>query len=352
MNIYLLNMFLTIIWGSILLNKKKPYKKVFIAIVSFQMILISGLRDVSIGADTWNYENHFYELIEMDFYSWKNLALRIFQFGSYNARDIGYEMFTKLFGMLIPNFRIYLFAIAIFVCWGLGRFLYKHSENLCLSYVIFQSFLLQFFLLTGIRQTIAVGLTVFWGYELILEKKLGKYILICLIAATFHTTAIIMIPFYFVCNYRKDIIGKYFVGIMLSVIFISFGSRIFQYLPLGMFSSYADSQGISSYTFIFMMLIIVAITGILDKTHYLRVRDKNDRNMVNGTIISEVLIATSAVLDVLFRLGYYYIFYMLCLLPILLRTLEEKSAKVIKIMLYMILVVYVYKMKMEYKFCF
>ena len=161
-----------------------------------------------------------------------------------------------------------------------------------------------------------------------------------------------MIPFYFVCNYKKDIIGKYFVGIVLSVLFLSFGSRIFQYLPLGMFSSYADSHGISSYTFIFMMLIIVVVTGILDKTHYLKVRDKNDRNMVNGTIISEVLIATSAVLDVLFRLGYYYIFFMLCLLPILLRTLEEKSAKVVKIMLYTILVFYVYKMKMDYKFCF
>lgn len=352
MNIYLLNMLLTIIWGSIFLNKHNQNKKVFIGIVSLQMILISGLRDISIGADTWNYENHFFELIELDLYSWKNLIGRVFEFGNYNARDIGYEMATKLFGMLIPNFRIYLFAIAIFVCWGLGRFLYKYSENLCLSYVLFQSFLLQFFLLTGIRQTIAVALTVFWGYELILEKKLGKYIILCLIATTFHSTAIIMIPFYFVCNYKKDIIGKYFVGIVLSVLFLSFGSRIFLYLPLGMYSSYADSHGISSYTFIFMMLIIVVVTGILDKTHYLKVRDKNDRNMVNGTIISEVLIATSAVLDVLFRLGYYYIFFMLCLLPILLRTLEEKSAKVVKIMLYTILVFYVYKMKMEYKFCF
>ena len=57
-------MLLTIFWGSILLNKRNPQKKIFIGIVSLQMILISALRDISIGADTWNYENHFRELIE------------------------------------------------------------------------------------------------------------------------------------------------------------------------------------------------------------------------------------------------------------------------------------------------
>ena len=202
MNIYLFNMLLTIFWGSILLNKRNPQKKIFIGIVSLQMILISALRDISIGADTWNYENHFRELIELDMYSWKNLFLRFFQFGNYNSRDVGSELVTKLFATLIPNFRIYLFAVAIFVCWGLGRFLYKYSENLCLSYVIFQSFLFHFFLLTGIRQTIAVSLVVFWGYDLILDKKPVKFLLLCLVAMTFHSTAIIMLPFYFVCNYK------------------------------------------------------------------------------------------------------------------------------------------------------
>ena len=62
-----------------------------------------------------------------------------------------------------------------------------------------------FFLLTGIRQTIAVSLVVFWGYDLILDKKPVKFLLLCLVAMTFHSTAIIMLPFYFVCNYKKTI---------------------------------------------------------------------------------------------------------------------------------------------------
>lgn len=96
MNIYLFNMLLTIFWGSILLNKRNPQKKIFIGIVSLQMILISALRDISIGADTWNYENHFRELIELDMYSWKNLFLRIFQFGNYNSRGCGIGVGDKI----------------------------------------------------------------------------------------------------------------------------------------------------------------------------------------------------------------------------------------------------------------
>ena len=100
------------------------------------------------------------------------------------------------------------------------------------------------------------------------------------------------------------------------------------------------------------MLLIVIATGLLDKSHYLKIRDQRDRNIINGTIISEVLIATSAVLDVLFRLGYYYIFFMLCMLPMLLKSFEGKSAKIVKCILYGVLLIYAYKFNLQYKFCF
>ena len=75
MNIYLFNMLLTIFWGSILLNKRNPQKKIFIGIVSLQMILISALRDISIGADTWNHENHFRGHVFLEKSIFKNFSI-------------------------------------------------------------------------------------------------------------------------------------------------------------------------------------------------------------------------------------------------------------------------------------
>ena len=40
MNIYLFNMLLTIFWGSILLNKRNPQKKIFIGIVNVKVYLV------------------------------------------------------------------------------------------------------------------------------------------------------------------------------------------------------------------------------------------------------------------------------------------------------------------------
>ncbi len=150
MGVYVLNAMLTIVWESIFLRgHNRKNRKAFIFIVSLQMILLSGLRHISIGADTWNYEGHFYEVINPAFnqyYSWKVLFLKSIQLFSqtYSSRDLGYELFTKLFATFIPNFRVFLFAVAIFVCTGLAQFLDKYSSDIAVSYDLFQAFILPF----------------------------------------------------------------------------------------------------------------------------------------------------------------------------------------------------------------
>lgn len=57
MSVYLFNIFLNIIFASALLykgedNSEKRNKKIYITLASLQWILISGLRHVSVGADT------------------------------------------------------------------------------------------------------------------------------------------------------------------------------------------------------------------------------------------------------------------------------------------------------------
>ena len=220
--IYILNIILTLLWGYILLYYyKQPKKKIFIIIVSFQAILISGLRGLSIGADTQTYSELFWYYCKDA--SWKDIANAIKNFllgGDYNCRDMGYYICTKLFGGIIPSYRVYLFFVITVFMSGIGFFFYKYSPDLCLSYVVFDSFMFQFYGLTGIRQVLATCLVTFVGYELIRKKKLVPFLLICLFAATIHMTCIIFIPFYFVCNYNiKDRRLKYFFSFYFSYLY-------------------------------------------------------------------------------------------------------------------------------------
>lgn len=357
MSIYVLNTIFTILWGVLLLNRSgKTYKKLYITFISIQMILLSGMRDITIGADTCSYENHFYELINPELngiYGWKPLFANLLNFGeSYNTRDIGYELLSKAFASLIPNFRFFLFAIAIFVCMGLGRFLYKYSSDICLSYVLFQAFILPFMLLTGIRQTIAISLVVFWGYDLVKQRKAIKYIVLCLIGMMFHFTAVIAIPFYFICNYQKVISMKYPIVMILTLIILGLKNILFRIIPLGIYSQYAQSSGIQSYSFIAFMILIVIAIFILDKSRNVFNKKRDIINLVDGTIIAELCTTSSVIVDIFFRLGFYYFPYMICCFPIFFESLDNKSKKVAKIFFYMGMTYYIYLRKDVYAFCF
>ncbi|MBO5929445.1 MAG: EpsG family protein, partial [Clostridia bacterium] len=61
MAIYLLNMALILLWAGLLIykNPTDQNKKMYCGLVAIQWTLISGLRHISIGADTEAYKMYF-----------------------------------------------------------------------------------------------------------------------------------------------------------------------------------------------------------------------------------------------------------------------------------------------------
>jgi hypothetical protein len=59
----------------------------------------------------------------------------------------------------------------------------------------------------GLRQGIAMAIFLY-AIPALINKKIFKYILICLFASTFHISVLIMIPFYFVVNLQVKTIYK------------------------------------------------------------------------------------------------------------------------------------------------
>lgn len=357
MSIYVINAILTLVWGIILKpDNSRKYRKLYIVIVSINMILLSGLRDVTIGTDTWNYENHFYEVInpELDYlYGWKQLLLNLLSLGrSYTARDIGYEAFSKLFATFIPNFRLFLFVIAAFVCIGLGRFFNRYAKDIVVSYLMFDAFLLTFMLLTGIRQTIAICLVVFWGYDLIKQKKVIKYILLCLVALLFHTSAFIAIPFYFICNRKNAIKYKYLITLIITTMIVLFKSTLYRLIPFGIYGIYAQTEGIGAVTFVTFMIIVVVMLYFLEKNHLLSNTERDDINFTDGILIAELCTTTSIMVSILFRMGFYYMFYLFCYLPKIFNCMDKRSRAIIRPLVCLLLIVYIYMRKDAYAFCF
>lgn len=186
--------------------KKISEQWIFYAFASsLLLILIIGFRSEFNGLDLHNSLGtgyfYYYEKINED------SILEILQnFGKrrYANFEIGFCLFCKVIGTICSNQQILLFASAVLSVIPVAYFISKNSKNVWLSIVIYMA--MPFFgpaYFSAIRQGIAIGLAVL-SYEFIKRKKLVKFVIIILIASTFHSSAIVVLAAYPMYHFRLD----------------------------------------------------------------------------------------------------------------------------------------------------
>ena len=96
MSVYLLNIALIFIWAFFLLKYKpsKNKKKAFCAIACVQWVILSGLRGMTVGADTIGYRRSFYRI---GLTSWHKIFANVSAYiGGAEIKDPGYALFVKI----------------------------------------------------------------------------------------------------------------------------------------------------------------------------------------------------------------------------------------------------------------
>ena len=169
-------------------------------IASVVVIILSSIR-FDVGFDYANY----YSIIDRvggDDYKNEPISGAIMDLGHY----AGFPPFSfLLFASISYTLIVYSF--------------YKNSDSYNLAFFCYLCF---FFLETLgiIRQTLGEAIVLF-GFSAVREKKLLRYIIICLIASLAHKSAILALPIYFLYNLKSiklSVIIIAIVGIMMTVI--------------------------------------------------------------------------------------------------------------------------------------
>lgn len=145
------------------------------------------------------------------------------------AKGPGYSVIQflgiKIFG---NNAEIFFFVIAALQMYSLIKLYKKYSPNLWVGIFIFvASTDYLSWMQNGIRQFIAVTLIVFFS-DWIFQKKYLRICLIILIAATIHTSALIMIPIVFIVQ-GEAFNRKTLLAIICTVILLS---ALNQFVPI------------------------------------------------------------------------------------------------------------------------
>lgn len=325
MGIYGLNIIILII-EAIILNKNNSVKnsKIFCILASCQWILISGLRHMSIGADTDAYRIMFETTKNL---SWGDIIenFNSILFSGSNGKDPGYMIFEKLCQYITTNYQVYLIIIALIFTIPLGIIIYRYSKNPCVSFLIYSCLFYSFFAITGHRQTIVTGLGVLLGYELIKQRKFVKFMLSIIILSTIHKSVLFFIPFYFIAT--KKITFKYSIFILISFIAICiFRNKLISFITLLVgYESYAQQfEGAGTWTFTAMFLLVV-IVGIWRSPIILK-KDNTDVTIWYNAVFTALLLVPFTFVDPsIMRAVQYFSIFIILLIPEIISSFNIKE---------------------------
>lgn len=330
MNIFVVNIMMTLIVGALLLgvHPTEHKKRIFIGLTTVSWILISGLRGLTVGDDTIVYRDRFLRTANT---SWRSLFKNYyFVYVNDEGKDPGYSVFEKVVQIFTGNYQVYLVVIAVIFFTVMAWWIYKYSAEPCLSYLIFSSFLFAFYALTGLRQTLATVLVVFIGTKLIEERKFWRFLLVVAVAFTVHKSAICFLPFYFLSRLPVNKWTVSVVAIMTPVVF-RFNEEVFRVLGFLVGYEYDELENRGAYGFTFMYLAVTVVMVIFLK-HFRNICE-NYKMYYNALFLGLLFLPLVFVNPTAMRVVQYYSLFLMLSIPQLLKCFDKKLRSVVYVII-------------------
>lgn len=220
----------------------KDIQRVFLSLIALTLVLFAGLRNYTVGTDTHTYVSIFN---------------RVNEFGDvFFHIDFGFYFLVWLARLFTKEYFLPLLIIAtiIVICY-LTTILrvVKRYETALYLFIAVEGYL---FFFNGARQGLAAAVC-FLAIPFILERRFWPYLIFVLIATTFHRTALITIPLYWLASPTVNKKRLFYLIIITGIVIV--GLKSFVGLATDIFSdkyaNYAEAgKGGGEITMIFLLV--------------------------------------------------------------------------------------------------
>lgn len=227
----------------------------------------------------------------------------------------GYIVFCKLFSFISMEQQTLLIACAFISISAVSYLVYKYSENPMLSFLIYLGLPVFLMNYSGMRQVLAISVTTI-SYVFIKNRKLIFFIAAVLLAATFHRSAIFFIIAYPI--YYLKAMGKMrWLTVGLLPIVYLLRDPLFRVLSR-IFKDDAVPDNNSAVTlFIVFSAVYIFTTVYSDKNNI------HNEGLMNLFWLACVCQAFGGIYATAMRVGYYFMVYLILLLPESLMYIKE-----------------------------
>ncbi|GAB6455717.1 biofilm exopolysaccharide biosynthesis protein EpsG [Bacillus luti] len=304
------------------LTSIKP-NQFLILMAALSLILVSGLR-TNIG-DTYFYM-HAYNVTE---FNWEHIQ---------NNKDKGFYIFQMILKGYTDDPQAMVFITALITNLLIVLTLYKYSRLVEISLYVYITSGMYLVSMNGIRQYLAAAI-IFAATKYIFDGNWKMYILIVLIASTFHQSALVLIPLYFLIR-RKAWSGITFLLLFLAVLIVigfnQFTEMLFKAIEDTQYGQYKEFHEGGANILRVAVDSVPLILAYIGRDRLREVFPKCDY-IVNMALLGTVFMFISTQNWIFARFSIYFGLYQLILIAWVIKLFTKKDQKLIY---YSILVCY------------
>lgn len=167
-------------------KNEKSKRKNIIFWASAILFVLMAFRDKGMGNDTASYTAMFNVLSDF---------ANPLDYIRNSITEAGYLCYCWLLSRLVDNARILFFVSSAFIIGSLGRFANKYVDNVGLFYCLLVGTLYFDFLLSAVRQGMAIAILLF-AFDYLIARKPVPYYALCILAVLFHNSSIVFLLLY------------------------------------------------------------------------------------------------------------------------------------------------------------
>ncbi len=230
--------------------------KIGFCIIAFGYLIFLASQRYDVGFDYFQYALAFEELSQYD--SFFDSLKTAYSF------EPGYMLFQYLVYKLTQNYQTYFAIVSIVVVGATALVIFFNSKSVYISSVIFVLLNLFAISMNFYRQFMAMTILLV-GFEFLKRKQYFRYMLIALLACTFHIFSFIMFLFALFCFFKPNKVTYSLIAIC-SLILLSFSEKIIKLVTTNIQkykiynnSWYIENKGSKTAFVTFLILSLVII---------------------------------------------------------------------------------------------
>lgn len=300
MSIYMAMVALTLIFGY-LMPQEGPKRKQYVILMAVIHGCVCAFRYEHLTGDLMKYHAIYLTLADEDW-----LSDAVFQEG----RNAGFYWLMKLCAIVFDKeFQPFLILLAVFGEVVMAVVIYRYSPAPWMSYLVWNCMGFYLFGFSSVKQAAAMA-ALMLAFIGIMERKMGFYLGMMVLAGMLHTPSLIFLPAYWLCRLRVrpvTVLWYLIAGWLMywyRGVFVRFIMQFYyEEEALEMFSGQIGNR--------FLMIVLFCVLGFLFRGF----RSRNFECLFHLTAVAAILQMLGGFNNVFTRLTDYYFQFSVLYIP-------------------------------------